>query len=127
MGKVAENGFADFCGIIIFLMQRLVLLSAPVLTVYGKFEFRQVSAEQAKEIIRQAEQVESAIGHAATAEVMSAVLDYEVKTNRIEFYQADDDTVLIFKLNKRIGEGRILTRKEIEEIGFEFGILTMIE
>lgn len=104
-------------------MKRLVLLNAPVLTSFGTFEFAQISIEEARKIIAEAEKVESAIGHAATAEIMTELLDYKVETNRIEFFQTTEDTALIFRLKKRIGEGQVLNREEIEKIGYEFGIL----
>lgn len=107
-------------------MKRIVLLNAPVLTSYGSFEFRQISVVEAKDLLRQAEQVESAIGHQTTAEVMTKILDFEVKPNRIEFFQTVEDTALIFKLKKRIGEGQVLTAEEIETIGFEFGLMRKI-
>ena len=104
-------------------MKRLVLLNAPVLTSYGMFEFTRISVEQAKEIIAEAETVESAIGHAATAEIMSELLGFKVEARRIEFFQTTEDAALVFRLKKRIGEGQVLNRKEIEQIGYEFGIL----
>ncbi len=97
------------------------------MTNYGKFEFQEISVEEAKKLLHQAEQVDSAIGHATTAEVMSKILDYEVKPNRIEFFQTAEDVALIFKLKKRIGEGQILTAEEIDKIGFEFGLLKRTE
>lgn len=108
-------------------MKRLLLLNAPVLTSFGRFEFVQISVAEAKEIINKAETVESAIGHAATAEIMSELLDYKVEANRVEFSQTLTDSALIFRLKKRIGEGKILDRTEIEEIGYEFGILRRIK
>jgi hypothetical protein len=108
-------------------MKRLVLLNAPVLTVYGKFEFKPLSIEEARQIIRAAGNVESAIGHTATAEVMGEILDYKIETKRIEFYQTLDDAALIFKLKKRAKEGQVLNREEIERIGYEFGLLTRLE
>ncbi|HSK74224.1 MAG TPA: DUF1874 domain-containing protein [Pyrinomonadaceae bacterium] len=108
-------------------MKRLVLLNAPVLTVYGKFEFKPLSINEARQIIREAETVESAVGHAATAEIMAELLDYKIEANRIEFYQKIDEAVLIFKLKKRVGEGKVLNREEIEKIGYEFGLLTRLE
>lgn len=104
-------------------MKRLVLLNAPVLTTFGTFEFVQISVEEARKIIRESERIESAIGHAATAEIMSELLGYKVETNRIDFFQTPEDTALIFRLKKRIGEGQVLNRAEIEKIGFEFGLL----
>ncbi len=108
------------------MIKRLVLLNAPVLTSFGAFEFTQITTDEAKEIIRNAAQVISAIGHAATAEIMTELLDYTVETNRIEFFQTTEDAALIFRLKKRIGEGRVLNREEIENIGYEFGLLTKI-
>lgn len=116
-----------FYRIIAFIMKRLVLLNAPILTAYGKFEFMSLSVDEARETIRKAELVESAIGHAATAEIMSRLLNYKIETNRIEFFQKVDDAALIFKLKKRIGEGQVLNAEEIEKIGFEFGLLKRLE
>ena len=108
-------------------MKRLVLLNAPVLTTFGTFEFVQISTQEARRIIAEAEVVESAIGHAATAEIMTELLDYKVETNRIEFFQKVEDIALIFRLKKRIGEGQILIREEIEKIGYEFGLLRRLK
>lgn len=108
-------------------MKRLVLLNAPVLTVYGKFEFEQIPVEKAREFIRQAETVESAIGHAATAEVLTKHLEFEVKMNRTEFRQEVGDAALVFRLKTRPAEGKILNVEEIEKIGFEFGLLKSTE
>ena len=105
------------------MIKRLVLLNAPVLTSFGTFEFVQISTQKAREIIAEAERIESAIGHAATAEIMTELLDYKVETNRIEFFQTTEDSALIFRLKKRIGEGQVLNRAEIEKIGYEFGVL----
>src|SRR5215210_4286927 len=108
------------------MMKRLVLLNAAILTSYGKFDFEPLSVDQARRVIREAESVESAIGHAATAEIMTSLLDYKVEANRIEFFQTVEDGALIFKLKKRIGEGQVLNAEEIEKIGYEFGILKRV-
>ena len=69
----------------------------------------------------------SAIGHAATADILSELLGIEIKANRIEFVQTVTDVALIFKLKARITEGKILNRAEIEEIGYDFGILRRLK
>lgn len=109
-------------------MKRLIFFNAPVLTAYGEFCFELVSTTQAKELINKFESegkdIISAIGHEATAEIMSETLDYKIEMNRFSFKQTVDDTAIIFRLKKRAEEGKILEREDIEEIGFEFGVLT---
>ncbi len=111
-------------------MKRLIFFNAPVLTVYGSFCFQLVSTGEAKELINkfagEDKEIISAIGHEATAEIMSETLGYKIEMNRFSFRQTVDDTALIFRLKKRAEEGKILEREDIEEIGFEFGVLTKI-
>ncbi|MCC5946250.1 MAG: DUF1874 domain-containing protein, partial [Bernardetiaceae bacterium] len=42
------------------------------------------------------------------------------------YSQQPDDVALVFKLKGRPQEGQILTRAEIEEMGYEFGELLRI-
>ena len=111
------------------VIKKLFFLNAPVLTTFGDFRFEKLTLEEAQNLIKQfasdeAKQVESAIGHKATAEVLTELLSYKVKTNRVEFIQKLEDAALFFKLKKRAPEGVVLNRKEIEKIGYEFGLLT---
>ncbi len=105
---------------------KITLLNTSILTAYGTFDFQPVSLFEAKELVTGAEII-SAIGHLATADVLSDLLDIEVKPNRIEFSQSVDDIALIFKLKTRIPEGKVLNRAEIEAIGYEFGILRRLK
>jgi Domain of unknown function (DUF1874) len=111
--------------------KKLVFLNASVLTSYGKFRFEKLSLEQAKDLIKEfaideTKQIESAIGHLATAEILTELLEFKVEPNRIEFIQTAEDVALIFRLKRRAPEGAVLNRAEIEEIGYEFGLLTKI-
>jgi hypothetical protein len=45
----------------------------------------------------------------------------------VEFFQTEGDAALIFRLKKRPAEGRVLSREEIEEIGYEFGVLKKLD
>lgn len=65
----------------------------------------------------------SIIGHDATAKVMTALLGVDVPVNRQMFSQQVGQQALVFKLNGRLPEGKVLTVDEIEAIGFEFKIL----
>ncbi len=105
---------------------KITLLNTSILTAYGTYNFQQISLTEARELVKNAE-ISSAIGHAATAEILSELLGIKVEANRIEFVQNVEDVALIFKLKTRIEEGKILTRAEIEEIGYEFGILRRLK
>lgn len=111
--------------------QKLYLLNAPILTAYGEFCFVSLTLVEAQELVREfvenQKPIESAIGHAATAEVLSELLDYKVETNRVEIHQEPEESALVFKLKTRIPEGKVLNRQEIEEIGYEFGLLTRLK
>jgi hypothetical protein len=69
----------------------------------------------------------SAIGHESTAQILSDLLGIDVPVNRIQFAQQEEQTALVFKLQGRPPEGKILTREEIETIGYKFQILRRIK
>jgi hypothetical protein len=111
------------------VIKKLFFLNAPVLTTFGAFRFEKLSLQQAQNLIKEfaddeSKQIESAIGHVATAEVLTELLDYKVEANRVEFIQTFEDAALVFKLKRRAPEGVVLNLEEIEEIGYEFGLLT---
>jgi len=106
----------------------LTFLNAAIITAHGTFEFQKLSLKEAREIVAGFQtancKISSAIGHAATAELMTMLLKFPVPQNRIDFIQTIEDAALIFKLKKRAPEGVILMRDELEEIGYELGLLT---
>lgn len=104
----------------------ITLLNTSILTTYGKFEYTQVSLEHAKYLV-QNHDFQSAIGHEATAQIMSTLLNTDVPVNRIFYEQQKGDIALIFKLKGRPEEGTILSKEEIEKIGYEWGILEKLE
>lgn len=112
------------------MTKRLIFLNAPILTAYGEYDFKLCSAEEAKKLIKRFEEADleiiSAVGHQATAELMSEVLGYKIEMNRHTFTQTTDDVAVVFRLKKRAKEGEILKRKDIEKIGYEFGVLTKV-
>lgn len=65
----------------------------------------------------------SAIGHQSTAEIVSELLGAEVPMNRISVTPQEGDLFLCFKLNSRPPEGAILSREQIEEIGYSFCVM----
>lgn len=111
--------------------RKLTLLNGGILTEYGTYTYAPLSTEEARALVRKhlagGGAVESAVGHEATAELLSYLLDITVPANRIEYRQAPGDTALVFKLCARPPEGKALTREEVEAVGYELGLLTREE
>lgn len=107
--------------------EKITLLNAAILTAYGTFDYKLVTLEEAKQTVREADAVQSAIGHSSTAEILSELLEFPIDKNRFEYKQETGETALIFRLKQRPPEGRILNREEVEAIGYEFGILRRLK
>lgn len=107
-------------------MNKITLLNTSILTDYGTFEYSPVDLDSAIKLLREYG-FESAIGHQSTADILSEILQIKVEVKRTEFRQKIDETALIFKLRSRPPEGKILTGEEIEEIGYDFGILRRLK
>ncbi len=103
----------------------VTVLNTSIITNFGTFLYVPKSLDEIKLIIKE-EEVQSAIGHQATAQILTELLEIPVEMNRIEYVQNTGDVAIVFKLRTRVAEGKILTREEIEEIGYDFGLLTKI-
>ena len=104
-------------------MGKVVFANFPYVSTYGEFHYSPLSIEEAKQLISDAYGIESAVGHQATAEIISELLDVNCPVNRIQYEQPIQDVMIVFKLNKRMPEGEILDRQTLEEVGFTLGKL----
>lgn len=104
----------------------IALLNGTIATTDGIYAIRGIEVEQIKALIAKYGFI-SAIGHEATAELVSEVLGIKVPYNRIAFTQEVSQKAVVFKLNERPPEGVILDRKAIEEIGFSFKVMERLE
>lgn len=100
----------------------ITLLNCAIITSEGNYSLKKTTLEEVKELIEYVE-IQSAIGHRATAEILTELLGTNVPMNRIQYEQQTGEIAIVFKLKSRIPEGKILTREEIEQIGYEFCIL----
>lgn len=107
--------------------KRLTFLNAAIITAPGSYLYEPLTLQEARLLVANfkaaGREIQSAIGHQATAELMTTLLKYPVPNNRIELSQTTEDIALVFKLKRRAPEGVILSRQEIEEIGYELGLL----
>ena len=111
-------------------MYTITVLNTPILTKFGKYQYNEISLDRAREIAQQANgfnQLVSAVGHQSTCDILTKLLGVTIPMNRIEYKQEIGSAALIFKLKGRPEEGKILTVEEIEEIGYNFGLLIRLE
>lgn len=122
----------------------ITLLNTSIITAHGKYEYTPLTLEDAQRMVilpcfncqngcpvcggwGVVDNFDSAIGHESTAEILSELLQVKVSVNRQNFIQSPNSRALVFKLKTRAPEGQILDRQEIEQIGYEFGLLSRTE
>lgn len=105
---------------------KLALLNTSILTTTGTYNLEDITLERAKELVH-GNELDSAIGHDSTAEIMSSLLEKDIPVNRQLFQQEEGQQALVFKLNGRPAEGKILSAEEIEQIEYKFQLLTRVK
>lgn len=103
----------------------LTLLNTSILTTYGRYDYRPVTLDEARALVR-AEAWQSAIGHDATARIVSRLLGIDCPTHRVAWRQQPGERALVLKLNGRPPEGSVLNEQEIEQLGYTWGVLDML-
>jgi hypothetical protein len=106
--------------------QPLAILNGAIVTADGEYSCRTISLQEARDLVQDAPEIVSAVGHEATAELLTELFNRKICFNRINFQQAAGQDALVFKLNRRSPEGVVLTKAEIEKIGYQFQLLSRI-
>jgi hypothetical protein len=104
-------------------MPALAILNTSILTSDGQYVMETITLDQAKQLVKDADSLDSAVGHVSTAEILTTLLDINIDVNRQMFEQQVNQTALVFKLNGRPPEGVVLSRDEIETMGYSFKTL----
>lgn len=110
-------------------MNKIILFNTTILTGgEGGYRLSKVSIEKFNEIWHwHGYEKVSAIGHEATAEVISTILKEKIPVNRVAIKQEVGDIGLVLKMKGRIPEGTVLTDPaELGKIGYELFILEML-
>ena len=103
-------------------MHPVAVLNTSILSEYGSYTYEPLTAKEAHQLL--AGGFVSAVGHQATAEVLSAALGVDIPMNRIAFTQQPGQRAIVLKLCSRPAEGVILTKEEVRNIGYELALLT---
>jgi len=106
--------------------EMLGILNTAIITAPGRYEMHTISVGDAQAMVFQMNWV-SAIGHEATAQILSEILQITIPVNRIAYVQQPREKAIVFKLRGRPQEGSILSREEIEAIGYDLYVLTREE
>ena len=108
---------------------KLYILNTSILTSYGSFTYEPIEEKRvAAEMQRYG--YESAVGHQGAVDAINVILDkYDItiEFNRQAIQMEVGNKGIVFKLKERTQEGVTLNRKEVEKIGFEWGLITRKE
>ncbi|MFZ8856649.1 MAG: STIV orfB116 family protein [Candidatus Caldarchaeales archaeon] len=88
-------------------------------------KIRKASIEEVRQMLSRG--FVSAIGHQATATLLSQLLGIEVPFNRVTVKAEPGDILIHFVLRERIPEGKILTLEELQRLPFDFAITEVLE
>jgi len=98
------------------------ILNTSIITADGNYTLTTITTIQAQELA-QNNQILSAVGHEATAQVLTTILGVDIPVNRILFAQEVGQQAIVLKINGRIPEGKILSLEDIEEIGYTLKLM----
>ena len=100
------------------------ILNTPIITNWGLYKYWLYDKQSSKLELHNAI---SAVGHESTAKLLSKLLDYPVKANRVEIHMGVGQIALVFSLKQRQSEGKILSLSVLKELKFELGIMKRIK
>jgi len=83
----------------------------------------EASAEDVKNIL--SSNFISAIGHEATAKIITTQLGVNVPVNRVSISLKRGDTLLVYQLLKRLEEGKVLTEQEMMQVPAKWYVVTL--
>jgi hypothetical protein len=113
----------------LFLLNTTIL-STPESAKKGTVSFERLTNDQAREFHRSFQgadlEVVSAIGHSSSVEIFNTLLGADIKENRAQIFLEAGDFALCMKLKSRPPEGAILSKEQLEEIGYEWILLKRI-
>jgi len=91
----------------------------------GLLKITELQDEQVKDLIKNP--FVSVVGHKATADFISLLLQLEVAMNRIAVSLQEGDKVIVMQLQSRLEEGKILSPEELSSIKYKWMLVEVLE
>ena len=85
--------------------------------------FAQITLDMARFYINDSGKIYSIVGHQGTADLLSAKLGCKVEFNRENYKKEKDDRIIVCLPNKRLEEGKVLSREELSQINVKFWLI----
>ena len=101
------------------------IMNTSILPNDGLFSLVTINADEAKKWAQNNDWV-SAVGHPGTAEVMTTLLGVDIPPNRIQVTFEVGDEALVFKLDCRLPEGKVLDAEELRGLPFTWKLLKRV-
>lgn len=102
---------------------KLGLLNTSIITTTGTYKMVDLTLAQANK-----DNLLSAIGHNATADVLTKLLGVDVPANRIVFSQDIGQQAIVLKMRGRLPDDvKDLTIDDMHQIGFDLFLLTRLD
>jgi Domain of unknown function (DUF1874). len=108
---------------------KLGLLNTSIVTTTGTYKMVDLTLAQAKDLAQaNKDNLLSAIGHNATADVLKKILGVDVQANRIIFTQDVGQQAIVLKIKGRLPDDvKDLTIDDMHKIGFDLFLLTRLD
>lgn len=101
------------------------LINTPVITEYGLWLFTgPLDTNKAQQQLKNG--FVSAIGHQASADLLSDCLHMPVAMNRQRIAMQPGDQAVVLRLMERLGEGVLLDRQQLQQRDYQLGLLTRL-
>lgn len=101
------------------------LISAPILSGYGTYNYRKITLETARRLLSSG--FVSAIDDEITAKILSELLRIHIPVRRTKVSISLGDNAIVFRILKKIPKGEVITTRNLLEIQYELGLLERIE